>query len=136
IPGAVLVSGTGYVFMIVNQAIFLGVLSAFGVMSIDGVQENGIDYFMLSIISSLVSISLGISVYKKGYGFTFPFKRLRDWWTKSSIWENLFVLLVLSALILLTILVPLLVHDLYIVQVVSLVILSFLLFHAIRKEKA
>ncbi|WEK54329.1 MAG: hypothetical protein P0Y55_17620 [Candidatus Cohnella colombiensis] len=84
---------------------------------------------MLQFISAILSVTISSYLYRRGIGFAFNFDRFR------LKWENL-LMITIALLLFLAFFVTFFNHEFYFSAMISLVTFIFLLFFALRKEKA
>ncbi|MGG1312803.1 MULTISPECIES: hypothetical protein [Cohnella] len=130
--GAALVVGTGYAAYAVVQTLLLAVFQSLGLLSIENVQSNKPDLYVLQSASALILFFASYVLYKKGYGFTFPLERF-SW--KSWRLENQLVLVVLILSLIFISVVSLLRNRLYMAWIVFTIMFCFLIYLGNKKEK-
>lgn len=127
--GSLIMALTGYGSIILIQTAFLYGLQLAGIATAAEVQAGGSDYYILSGVSSCAVLLLSWLLYRLGYGFSFPlhhFKMQR---------ENMLILAVTVVAFILLSFLHLLKNKLYFVGLISFVIVLFLIFLALKKER-
>jgi hypothetical protein len=121
--GSIIVTMTGYSFFILIQTALLNIFQLAGLRAADSA------LYMAWPISTCVILLLSYGLYRFGYGFSFPlnhFKVRR---------ENMLILVSAVVTFLLLSFVHLLKNKLYFVEMIAAVIILFLIYIALRKER-
>lgn len=125
---AVVMSIVASIGSLVIQTLVLLILTPINLLNFDEVQSYGTDAYILQSITSIIYMILGISLYKRGYGFSFPFDRF------SCKGENMIMLTVImiSFIVLSWIFIM---KSLVYASIIGTLSLAFLLYLAFRKER-
>lgn len=113
---------------LVIQTLLIIVITELNVFNFDEVQSYGRDTYILQTITSLIYIIVGYSLYKRGYGFSFPFDRFS--WKG----ENMIMLTVITVSFIILSLIFIM-KNLVNASIVGTLSLAFLLYLAFRKER-
>jgi hypothetical protein len=127
--GSLIVALTGYGTIILIQTAFLYGLQLIGITTVAEVQSGGSGYYILSAVSSCAVLLLSWVLYRLGYGFSFSlhhFKVQR---------ENMLILVITIATFILLTFLHLLKNKLYFVELIASLIVLFLIFIALKKER-
>jgi hypothetical protein len=127
--GSLIVTLTGYGTVILIQTAFLYGLQLAGIATAVDVQAGGAGYYILSAISSCTVLLLSWLLYRLGYGFSFSldhFKMRR---------ENVLILVITIAAFFLFSFLHLIKNKMYFVGLILFVIVLFLIFVALKKER-
>lgn len=127
--GSLIVALTGYGTVILIQTAFLYGLQLTGITTVAEVQAGGSGYHILSALSSCTVLILCYLLYRLGYGFSFSlhhFKIQR---------ENMLILVITVATFILLSFLHLLKNKLYFVELIASVIVLFLIYIALKKER-
>lgn len=117
---------TGYLAYALLQSVI--VATSFGFLSIDNVQTMPVRGYLLQTLTSAIALYVSWKFYRKGYGFTFEFDKLRFKWEKIAV--LCFIITLLLGLI----------YLMYTKQIIFILIsfiifLAVLLYYSMRKEK-
>jgi hypothetical protein len=127
--GSLIVALTGYGTVILIQTAFLYFYQLAGFTTVTEVQARGTNYYILSAVCSIVVLLLSFLLFRLGYGFSFSlnhFKVQR---------ENLLILTIVVAMLIILSFLHLLKNKLYFVELVMVAIVLFLIFIALRRER-
>jgi len=126
---SLIISSLIYVIYFIVQTSIMLILISFNVVTLENVRSYHTDAFILQFISAVITTVCSHLLYKRGYGFSFPFNRFRF---KG---ENL---LMISTILIwyIAFLVLFITENLYYGVFIGTVILVYLLYLAIRKERS
>ncbi|REK56031.1 MAG: hypothetical protein C6W55_09055 [Thermobacillus sp.] len=127
--GSLIVAVTGYTSVILVQTAFLYGLQLTGIASVAEVQAGGTGYYILSAVSSCTVLLLSYLLYRLGYGFSFSLQHFK---VKH---ENMLILVITVATFILLSFLHLLKNRLYFVEMIAVVIVLFLIYIALRRER-
>jgi len=127
--GSLIVAVTGYASVILVQTAFLYGLQLTGIASVAEVQAGGTGYYILSAVSSCTVLLLSYLLYKLGYGFSFSLNHFQVQH------ENMLILVFTVVAFILLSFLHLLKNKLYFVGLILFLIVLFLIFIALKKER-
>jgi len=113
----------------VFQSLVLLLAAWFGFINLDNIAPTSLQVRVPQLLCAVLSIVISNYLYKRGIGFAFNFDKF--YWK----WENVLVLIV-SSLLFLVLFITFFNNAFYTFAVISFVIFSFLLYFALRKERA
>jgi hypothetical protein len=127
--GSLIVAVTGYASVILVQTAFLYGLQLANITTVAEVQAGGSDYYILSAVSSCTVLLLSYLLYKLGYGFSFSLNHFQVQH------ENMLILVFTVVAFILLSFLHLLKNKLYFVGLILFLIVLFLIFIALKKER-
>lgn len=126
---SIIISGTTIVATFVVQTLLMLLLTTTNLITLDTILSYGGDARILQTISALLFYGISIYLYKKGYGFAFSFNSFR--WKGDNL--SMFILLIVTYGLFAVMFIR---RSLFYGVIVETILISFLVYLAIRKERA
>lgn len=131
IVGSIIVAISGYISYALIQTVILLLMESANVFSLVHASKDDGGAYILQVVSSIIALSLSWMFYRRGLGFTFSLDRFK--WRKEI--ENTFMFAVLALGIIFVASIPMFKNSLFIAAAILIIVLFFLIFLSMKKEK-